>query len=180
MSLAGRPVPNTEAALPLQWAAEIPTTANHLKNTDTMHPYVLLEEAAGGLAVYTIVQPWEEPEWFSREAVRAPYIGNDPQRGLSKECVGIEPLDVKDLTIADDSIDAATRFWKSTGVTAAFCQSGEAQAYGRTALICFADGTHTVCENGRAFEVTSYGIVLATARVVTQRARWQLAVSATP
>ncbi|HSX34037.1 MAG TPA: hypothetical protein VLF62_00130 [Candidatus Saccharimonadales bacterium] len=166
--------PNPEAAMPFQWVAEIPSGIEHARGVETIAPYVLLSEAAGRLAIRTIGLPWQPPETFSRDAVRVPYINNNPARGLSKECVGVEALGVNELAIDETSKTAATKFWTKNNIPAAFCDDGEARAAKRAALICFAEGTRTISEAGHIFSVTNQGIVLATARVVTQRAHRQI------
>jgi hypothetical protein len=158
-----------------QWVSQIPTMKERRtkRAPQDVVPHVFMEANADGTFRFDILSGPPVPTTaLARDTVRIPYVGGNISNGPSTEEVAINfnILDRPDLALGGLAVQEAQRFWEANGIEAAFYSQADAEEHGLSYLIGVAPHQHEVeqaYDGGNVeFEITSQGIVLATARVL--------------
>ena len=109
------------------------------------------------------------PDAFSVQMVYPPVFRDGDNEVMSPEYVAVEAPEDRLFQLDKLGRAAALGFWARNEIPAAFCED---TGPGLAALVDVPQGRHEMgLDDNYRFEVTSQGIVLATMRVLVQRAR---------
>lgn len=151
------------------WAVEIPAVTVHGGEPKEV-PHVLLVEGDDRLPKFDIVSGAARPlDLRTLDAVRVPYVNNDPAQGLAEDCVAVNDAGGQGVGFDPADKRAVELWWQQEGVRAAFFDDDTAYDCGVDALVNVEDGRFELTQDRFSFHVTSQGLVIASLRTLVQR-----------
>ncbi|HEX7963692.1 MAG TPA: hypothetical protein VF466_03800 [Candidatus Saccharimonadales bacterium] len=151
------------------WAVEIPTVAVQGGQPKEV-PHVLLVEGDDRLPQFDIVSGAARPlDLRTLEAVRVPYVNNDPTQGLAEDCVAVNDAGGRGIGFDPTDRHALEMWWQQEGIQAAFFSDDAARECDLDALVDVRAGTFELTQDRFSFHVTSQGLVIASLRTLVQR-----------
>jgi hypothetical protein len=161
------------------WLSEIPVLENRSSASGDYRPYVQLEE---NLQFDIVCGPQRPHDEYSEHAAFIPSIKENGRNVPSQECVAIRSTDHDPVILDGFGVRAAADFWEANDqMRAKFLDPADVmkdEQARRMGLIALIDVSRTGRDelrlDGYCFTVNTLGIVLATARVLVQRARYAL------
>lgn len=158
------------------WQSEIPILTDTGSGVGNYKPHVQLDENLR----FDIVLGPAQSDPFSRQAVYIPEITEGKQAMPSPDFVAVGNKRLETIALDAYGKRAAQEFWASLDAVAEFVGADElaedksARAMGITALIGVSPtGRQELNDGGYRFEVSTQGIVIATARTLVQRWRFE-------